>query len=332
MTSQSQLRLQPLTRAHLARLGPPGRSWAEQLPVRLAELAQSWGLILGAALPGGSSSYVCSVRRHDGSPAVVKVSLPEEDWEREAAALRRGSGRGYARLLAVDGARQALLLEALGPSVAQSGGSPPDQLRALAATLRTAWQPPAVDDDIEDRAGNLATAVERRWRASGRSCSPRLIEAALAAADRVRRVPQQELAFVHGDAHPGNLLRVLEPRVGAESGYCFVDPDGFVTDRAYDLGVAVRDWSVRLLAHVEPRRVLQGYCQILADATGVSAARIWDWGLLERVSTGLYVQEEVGAPRLAATFLDSAERLAGSAEIVGPPRVLPDGKTPRPPH
>ena len=47
---------------------------------------------------------------------------------------------------------------------------------------------------------------------------------------------------MHGDPHPGNLLAV-RPRQGAPKGWCFVDPDGFVADRAYDLGVALRDWS-----------------------------------------------------------------------------------------
>ena len=32
----------------------------------------------------------------------------------------------------------------------------------------------------------------------------------------------------------------------APTGYCFVDPDGFVADRAYDLGVTLRDWCGRL--------------------------------------------------------------------------------------
>ena len=49
--------------------------------------------------------------------------------------------------------------------------------------------------------------------------------------------------LVHGDPHPGNLLRVRVPRPGAETGWCFVDPEPFVADRAYDLGVAVRDFS-----------------------------------------------------------------------------------------
>lgn len=90
----------------------------------------------------------------------------------------------------------------------------------------------------------------------------------------------------------------------------FVDPDGFVADRAYDLGVALRDWSSRLLGP-DARKVAEGYCALLADRSGVDAQRIWEWGFLERVSTGLYVLDVVGAPeRVARPYLDAAERLA----------------------
>ena len=49
---------------------------------------------------------------------------------------------------------------------------------------------------------------------------------------------------------------------------------------------------------------------MLAEHTGVDAQRIWEWGFLERVSTGLYLLDVVGAPdRVARPYLDSAERL-----------------------
>ena len=72
----------------------------------------------------------------------------------------------------------------------------------------------------------------------------------------------RDLVVVHGDPHPGNLLAVRAPRPGADTGYVFVDPDGFVADRAYDLGVALRDWSSTLLGP-DARTVAEGYC---ADA------------------------------------------------------------------
>jgi streptomycin 6-kinase len=54
-------------------------------------------------------------------------------------------------------------------------------------------------------------------------------------------------SVVHGDPHPGNALRGVEPREGAGPGYVFVDPDGFLADPAYDLGVILRDWCDEIL-------------------------------------------------------------------------------------
>ena len=109
---------------------------------------------------------------------------------------------------------------------------------------------------------------------------------------------------------PATCWPSAAPRPGADTGYVFVDPDGFVADRAYDLGVALRDWSSTLLGP-DARTVAEGYCTVLAEHTGVDAQRIWEWGFLERVSTGLYLLDVVGAPdRVARPYLDSAERLA----------------------
>ena len=102
---------------------------------------------------------------------------------------------------------------------------------------------------------------------------------------------------VHGDAAAANVLR----RPG--DGWVFVDPDGFVGDPAYDRGVAVRDWCAELLAAADPRTLLRSYCVLL----GGDPAATWDWGFLERVSTGLYLASlgGDGGPHLnsAATLL-----------------------------
>ena len=113
---------------------------------------------------------------------------------------------------------------------------------------------------------------------------------------------------MHGDPHPGNLLAVRSPRAGADSGYVFVDPDGFVADRAYDLGVAMRDWSERLLGP-DARRIAEDLCATLAERSGVDTTRIWEWGFLERVSTGLYLLDVVRSPAVGIPYLRSAEQL-----------------------
>jgi streptomycin 6-kinase len=302
-------RLQPLTQARVAALGERGASWLAALPLVIADLEHDWSISVEAELPGGSGSYVVRVRCADGAAAVLKVTLTTEGLADQLAALRRADGRGYARLLREDLGRRAILLEALGPSLDESGLPPERQLVILADTLTLAWQDPAgrTPASGEDKASGLYALISELWPALDRPCPAAVVEHALRLTDRLQQVPDRELVVVHGDPHPGNLLRVLEDRPGGETGYCFVDPDGFVADRAYDLGVAIRDWTAWLHGP-DPRGILGQYCQLLAERTGVEAERIWQWGFVERVSTGLYPLS-FGAERIALPYLRSAERL-----------------------
>ena len=306
---RAEPRLQPLVRARVASMGARGREWQAGLPGVLAELAEAWSLRLGRAVAGGSASYLTSVVRVDGTPAVLKVSVVPEQLREEAALLAAADGQGYVRLLEADLDRGAVLLERLGPSL-DAGRVPVEtQLDLLADTVAAAWRPP--DREPLGKAAQLDGLVRAHWSQLGRPCSSAVVERALAYAAELGEPGPDDLALVHGDAHPGNLLRVPHSRPGAETGWCFVDPDPFVDDRAYDLGVAVRDFSSTLLA--EPDRAsarLWSWCRRVAGRTGADPGRVWAWGFLERVSTGLFVTA-FGAPRVAEPFLRSAELVAG---------------------
>ena len=299
------VRLQPLTRARVASLGDRGADWAERLPQLLADLAHDWGLQLGRSLPGGSNSYVVRAVTPDGTPAVLKVVLDDDGLAEQARVLEVAAGRGYARLLRADLARGALLMEALGEPLQSSGRPAEEQLRVLADTLATAWLPSPVDrvPSTVDKALGLAELIRDHVERLGSPCPVEVRDQALRYAEQLADAPTESLVVVHGDPHPGNALAVRRPRAGAETGYCFVDPDGFVADRAYDLGVAMRDFSATVLR--QGRRVVEAYAQLLAERTGVDVTRIWRWAYLERVSTGLYVLG-FGSEAVARPFLDSA--------------------------
>ena len=235
--------------------------------------------------------------------------MTAEGWPEQVATLARADGRGYVRLLRSDPARRAVLLEELGPALSRRGRTVSDQLRVLADTLALAWQDPGERSPVPAKASALARGIRQAWDRLDRPCSVRVVDQALAYAERRVAEAARDLVVVHGDPHPDNLLTVPTPRAGAETGFVFVDPDGFVADRAYDLGVALRDWSGRLLG-ADARAVAEGFCAVLAERSGVDAQRIWEWGFLERGSTGLYVLDVVGAPdRVARPYLDSAARL-----------------------
>lgn len=312
-----EVRLQPLVRARVRAQGEGAARWAAGLPDLLTELEQQWDVTLGRGLPGGSSSYVARATTADGGAAVVKLVLPGQPLAAEADVLSRADGRGYARLIAVDLDRRALLLEALGPSLDRSGLPPQEQLLTLARTLRLAWQVPAAEGDAPRAlAADLALFVVRTWAALDRPCPQAVVTQALVCAERRADVDPADLVLAHGDPHPGNLLAVPAPRPGAETGHCLIDPEGLLAERAYDLGVALRDWSLRL---VEGTAVptLRGYCALLAAETGVDAQRIWEWGYLERVSTGLLLTS-LGASTVGASFLRSAALLLDTSGRLAP--------------
>lgn len=298
-------RLQPLTRAKVASLGEVGAAWVEALPRTLDEVCRAWGLTPGRVLPGGSASYVVAARTATGADRVLKVALPTEALAGEAAVLAAAHGHGYAVLHAHDAARHALLLESLGRSLEQTPMPVEAKLAALVDTLQVAWRVPS-DALPEDRSGlDRASVLGRRVRELdtrlGHPTRPDVLAQALAYAEsRAAAHDPGACVVAHGDPHPSNLLR------RSDAGWALVDPEGLRADPTSDLGVALRDWTGQLAG--DARVVLGGYCDVLAEASGLERQAIWEWGFLERVATGLHVCG-FGAQAVGRRFLDSAEAL-----------------------
>ncbi|WP_342380447.1 aminoglycoside phosphotransferase family protein [Myxococcus stipitatus] len=291
-------------------LGPEGEGWLASLPGRVARLEARWAITVGEVLEGGSAAFVARVRMVSGE-GVLKIALPDPRLPAQARVLEVARGHGYARLLQVDLEEQALLLEALGPTLEQLALPVERQLDILCDMLVRAWEVPTWEprtrEVAEAKARELHTLVSRLWAQWGHSCSTRVFDQALRFIEhRAARAEPGRMVVAHGDPHPANALRVMSQRVGSGPGFLFIDPDGLHVEPSYDLGVVLRDWCPELLAG-EAASMARMYCQRLARNTGVDAQAIWEWGYVERVSTGLYLStldRELGRP-----FLETAELL-----------------------
>lgn len=264
--------------------GDQGRAWLASLPALADGLAERWGLRLGGILTGGTEALVLEAWLADGRAAVLKLAPPVADPAAgERRTLLAADGRGYARVYRHDDAAGALLLERLGRQLAQTGWPLDEQLAALSTTLLEAWTapPPPGLMNGEEKARSLAEFIAATWSDLGRPCSERVVDAALAfAAERGRAFDPDKAVLAHGDAHAWNALQASDGQ------FKFVDPDGLFIEPAYDLGIPMREWSRELLDG-DPRELGRQRVATLSKLTGVPSGPIWQWGFIERVSTGL---------------------------------------------
>ena len=311
--SGAAVQVQPVVRAKARSLGTAGAAWLDRLPLLVAELERRWSVQVVESLTGGTSAYVGLARTAAGDDVVLKVAVPDPDFADEIGTLARAEGRGYVRMLAYDEAESAVLLEALGTSLDRSGLPAEQQIDVMSRLLAQAWTVPrgasGRSAEPTDKASGLAELVRRHSGGLDLPCPPQVVDRALLYAERRAAAFRPDACvLLHGDAAPANALAARSPRPGAETGYLLVDPDGFVGDPAYDLGVALRDWHPPLLAADDPGRLARRYAELLAAGSGLDAQEVWEWGYLERVSTGLYVLA-FGAVDLARPFFTTAELL-----------------------
>ena len=275
--------------------------WLDGLGDLIAGLARDWSITVGAPLTGGTEAFVAEAVMGDGTPAVLKLCVPRDlDAARlEITVLRLADGDGCARLYRDDVDRGALLLERLGPSMFDLG-LPYEQRRPLlVASAQAMWRP--VADDLGLTSGDakgrwLADHVLRQWNALDRPCSERAVEHAIAAVERrVAAHDDERAVLVHGDIHQWNALRA------AGGGFKLVDPDGMRAEPEYDLGILMRE---------DPTEGdLRERARWLAALTGLDERAIWEWGAIERVSTGLLCTE-IDLQPAGAEMLAAADRAA----------------------
>jgi len=275
------------------------------------ELCRRWSLSLGEVLHGGKWAFVARARGRDGGSAVLKVAPPSPAFAEQVGTIRAAGGVGYVHVLDADLDRYALLMEPLGDRLSAAGYAVERVLDVLGATLRQAWRVSPADGDVAeiDVVGGLVRIVDELWPLLDEPCSARLIGVVRVLLERRAAAGDSDGWVVcHGDPHADNALAVLSPRVGAESGYVFVDPDGFFCEPAYDLGVAIRGWTDQVLRADDAVALTREWSGRLAGATGVDEQAVWEWGLIERVTSGLYLMRH-GHRAEGRAFLASAERL-----------------------
>jgi len=258
-----------------------------------------WGIVVGGAYRDSTEAVVAEAARADGTPAVLKLLVPldRDAAAHEATVLRLVAGEGCPRLFREDVARGALLLERLGRSLHELRLPASRRHEILVSAASRIWRPAAECGlpSGADKARWLAEFIATMWEELDRPCSERAVEHALACARRRGDAHRDETAvLVHGDVHEWNALECA-------GGFKLVDPDGLCAEAEYDLGIIMREDPLEGDLHER--------ASWLANRTGLGVIAIWEWGVVERVSTGL-LGTRVGLQPIAGQMLAAADQLA----------------------
>ena len=286
---------------NLAARGEAGAQWLTALPALVADLERRWNITVGDAFSTATEAYAAPALAAEGDEVVLKISIPGvEKAQREIDVLKSAGGNGFVRLLRHDPANGAMLLERLGPQLADAGLSIEAQIEILCATLKQAWAMPAHGLNLltgAQKAQRLAADIKRVVAKFPAACSAHTAAIGLRfARERQAAFDPKSSVIGHGDAHVWNTLS--DPKTG---GYKFVDPEGNFIERAHDLSISMREWPGEFLTG-DPLARGRARCALLARLTGVDARAIWQWGLIEQLVNGL-LYKEVGSDADAAPFL-----------------------------
>lgn len=267
--------------------GAVGEAWLANLDNMISELEKEWHISVGESLSGGTHAFAAYADGENGEKYVLKIDMPENlrgEFSREIAALKMANGTGYAKLYAYDLKRKVCLLERLGKPINQLEYSIKEQLEIICNTLKKAWEIPVVGIELSNGKESVEWFrgfIGEMWEKLDHPCSEKIIDRAFSyLQSRENAINPSEFVLVHGDAHGGNTLKTL-----SGDNYKLIDPDGIFYEKAYDLGVLMREWREEY--HNNPVQKGKERCKYLSELTGVEEKAIFEWGFLQCVSTGM---------------------------------------------
>ena len=300
-----------VVRMNLDAGGEAGRTWLEALPGMVAELRERWSLRLGPPLEGGCVAYVAPAAAADGTAAVLKVSLVDDQTRNEPDALALWGGDGAVRLLDADPAMGALLLERLVPGTPLSDHPDRNEANSLACgLLRRLWRPlperhpfPLVRDLVLGWAEELPAEFER----CGQPFELALVEEAVALC-RDLADPAEPAVLANRDFHLRNVLAAQrEP-------WLAIDPKPLAGERAFDTGHLLRTLLPDRLGPADAHRLVG----LLAAELDLEPERVRAWAFLRSVDDALWMLT-VGRDRAGIEWdLDCARTLASRAPFSCP--------------
>lgn len=257
-------------RTTVEREGESGAVWLDELPGIVDELLGHWECAVDGAVLYGGVGIIVPVRRRSEGAAVLKVSFPHPGNIHEPDALAAWSGHGSVLLHARDDDRFAMLLERVQAStLAEVDDS--DEVAAIAGQIsrRLAVPAPPCLPRLQDQADAWEQELHRDAEELPHGLSRHVVDAALSTVRDLGAA--QPDVLIHGDLHPGNILRAdREP-------WLAVDPKGYAGDPAYEIGAFLKARAVTFRGAADVRAAVHRTLDVFTEAAEVDRELLQHW-------------------------------------------------------
>lgn len=276
--------------------GEAGRAFIAGLPARVGEFTERWDLTPDGGPMHGQAALVLPVLRGDGTPAVVKFQVLDEETEGEPVALRMWGGDGAVRLLDHDAATGTMLLERLDSRRMLSTMADTREAVLVIARLLarlTAGPAPEGMRRLADIAAEMLDALPDALKAVPDPAERALVERCGGAVREVMGEAGDRM--LHWDLHFENVL------ASEREPWLAIDPKPLAGDPGFDLWPALNN----AFAPEEVRWRFDAMTEVL----GLDRERARAWTLGRVLQNALWEIED-GRP-LDAEDLELARRLIG---------------------
>ncbi len=271
--------------------GEYGQRWIKQLPEQIAYFEGLWGIQVGKPYTNLSYNFIASAVTANGTPAVLKLGVPNKELTSEIEALNIYSGRGCVELLAAQADQGALLLErSLPGKTLKIAAVDDDQATRIAANvMRILWR----DDPGLDTFPTVAKwglGFQRLRTAFGGASGP-FPEILVAKAETIYSeylASSKPGVLLHGDLHHENIL------IDDKHGWLAIDPKGLIGEPAYEVGALLRNVKPSLLCEQNLEQICDRRSAILVEELGFERERIVGWGFAQAVLSAWWDYEDHG--------------------------------------
>ncbi|PKB82167.1 MAG: hypothetical protein BZY88_05215 [SAR202 cluster bacterium Io17-Chloro-G9] len=267
--------------------GEVGAAWLGRLSGIIADCERRWSIKVMPPFAPLSYAYVAPANLADGSEAVLKVRVPNGDFQLEMEALRLFDGKGTVRLLQADPGLGAMVLERLKTGTLLSSLTDDGRATTIAAQvmqqLLRSPPPGHCFPGVSEWAAGLGTLRERFGGATGPFPESLVDRAETLFSQLIATMGEPVL--LHGDLHQYNILSAQRQP------WLAIDPKGVVGEAEYEVGPFLRNC---LLNRPHPERLLARRVDKLANDLGFERERILGWGLAQAVLSAWWSFEDSG--------------------------------------